>query len=168
LPTIRSRLVEVTFAPLDVDDVAAVLEREGVAPEAARAAAAIAGGSTTRARGLLGGEGTTREAAVGWFFAALEGEPIEPAWATRPTLEEGLEVIKTLTRDWLVLTLGEPALPLLAPDQAERLAALRRREPAALARTLAALGDAERIARTNVSPALVADLARMALTATSG
>jgi hypothetical protein len=32
---------------------------------------------------------------------------------------------------------------------------------------LGALGDAERIARTNVSPALVADLARMALTTTT-
>jgi hypothetical protein len=30
---------------------------------------------------------------------------------------------------------------------------------------LGALGDAERIARTNVSPALVADLAKMALVA---
>ena len=36
--------------------------------------------------------------------------------------------------------------------------------PLALARTLGALNDAERVARTNVSPALVADLAKMALT----
>ena len=87
LPTIRSRLVEVTFAPLAAAEVAEILEREGVAPEAARAAALLAGGSTTRARGLLGGEGTTREAVVTWFFAALEGEPVEAGWATRPTLE---------------------------------------------------------------------------------
>lgn len=167
LPTIRSRLVEVTFPRLTPAEVAEVLARESVPSEAAQRAAVLAGGSTTRARALLGGEGTIREAAIAWFFGALEGEPVEAAWATRPTLEEGLEVLKTLTRDWLVLTLGGPGVPLLAPDQAERLAALARREPGALARTLGALGDAERIARTNVSPALVADLARMALTTTT-
>jgi hypothetical protein len=48
------------------------------------------------------------------------------------------------------------------------LDALARPAPAALARALGALGDAERVARTNVSPALVADLARMAIAATSG
>jgi hypothetical protein len=40
---------------------------------------------------------------------------------------------------------------------------LPKREPLALTRTLAAIGDAERIARTNVTPALVAGLVRMAL-----
>jgi len=169
LPTIRSRLVEVTFPLLSDAEVAAVLERTGTPVEAARAAAMIAGGSVTRARALLEGEGSIRDAAIAWFFATLSGGEADPnPWATRATLEEGLEVVKTLARDWLVLSLGTPGLPLLAPDQAERLAALGRPSPAVLARTLGALGDAERIARTNVSPALVADLARMAIAATSG
>lgn len=173
LPTIRSRLVEVTFGLLADADVATILEREGVPAAAAKRVAAIAGGSVARARALLdddgSGSGGTRSAAIAWFFATLEGGEADAApWATRGSLEEGLEVVKTLARDWLVLALGTPGLPLLAPDQAERLAALAPREPVALARTLAALGDAERIARTNVSPALVADLARIAIAATSG
>jgi len=166
LPTVRSRLVEVTFPLLTAAEVAAILEREGVAPDAAAHAAQLAGGSTTRARALLDGEGTTREAATAWFFQTLEGGSADAAgWATRPALEEGLEVVKTLTRDWLALRVGGSDVPLLARDQAERIARLPERDPQLIARALGALGDAERVARTNVSPALVADLARMALVA---
>ena len=173
LPTIRSRLVEVTFGLLTDAEITTILEREGVAAGPAKRVAAIAGGSVARARALLdddgSGTGGTRAAAIAWFFATLEGGEADAApWATRGSLEEGLEVVKTLARDWLVLALATPGLPLLAPDQAERLAALAPREPVALARTLAALGDAERVARTNVSPALVADLARIAIAATGG
>jgi hypothetical protein len=166
LPTVRSRLLEVTFPPLTSTEVATILEREGVEPDVAAHAAAIAGGSTTRARAMLDGEGTMRDAAVTWFFATLEGgEADATGWATRPTLEEGLEVVKTLTRDWLALRVGGAGVPLLARDQAERIGRLPQRDPVAIARALGALGDAERIARTNVSPALVADLAKMALVA---
>ncbi len=135
LPTVRSRFVEVMFAP---------------APGAKR---------------LPDGEGSTREAAIAWFFATLAGEEADAAaWATRGTLADGLDVVKTLARDWLARRLAADA-PLLAPDQAERLDQLPSRELAAIARILGALGDAERIAQTNVTPALVADLARMALLA---
>jgi hypothetical protein len=164
LPTVRSRLLEVTFPPLTTTEVATILEREGVEPDVAAHTAAIAGGSTTRARAMLDGEGTMRDAAVTWFFATLEGgEADATGWATRPALEEGLEVVKTLTRDWLALRVGGAGVPLLARDQAERIGRLPQRDPVAIARALGALGDAERIARTNVSPALVADLAKMAL-----
>jgi DNA polymerase-3 subunit delta' len=169
LPTVRSRLIEVTFPLLTEREVAAILEREGVAPDAAGHAAAIAGGSVTRARALLDGEGTMRDAAVTWFFETLEGGAADAAgWATRPTLEEGLEVVKTLTRDWLAIRVGGTDVPLLARDQAERIARLPQRDPLLIARALGALGDAERVARTNVSPALVADLAKMALATTVG
>lgn len=165
LPTVRSRLVEVVFASLSATEIAAALERDGVLAADARRVAAIAGGSMSRAKALLGGEGTARESAIEWFFAILEGREVDGASWTRATLEEGLEVLKTLTRDWLALSLGTADPPLLAPDQAARLAALRRPDPAVLVRALGALGDAERIARTNVSPPLVAELARMALAA---
>jgi DNA polymerase-3 subunit delta' len=168
LPTVRSRLLEVTFPLLANREVAAILEREGVEPDVAAHAAEIAGGSTTRARAVLDGEGTMREAVVTWFFATLEGESADAsAWATRPTLDEGLEVVKTLTRDWLALRVGGAGVPLLARDQAERIGRLPLRDPVAIARALGALGDAERIARSNVSPALVADLAKMALVSTN-
>lgn len=167
LPTVRSRLVEVTFGLLSEREVARVLEREGVEPDVAAHAAALAGGSVTRARALLDGEGALRDAVVTWFFETLAGANADPgSWATRPTLEEGLDVVKTLTRDWLALRVGGPGVPLLAGDQAERIGRLPPCEPVAIARALAALSDAERVARTNVSPALVADLAKMALVGT--
>ena len=168
LPTIRSRLVEVTFPLLSEDDLVRVLERHGFGGDDARRAAGVANGSATRALAyLVEGEGATRDAAVEWFFAAVQGgEADATGWATRPTLEAGLETVKTLARDWIALGLGGN-VPLLARDQRARLEALPPREPAAFAKLLAALGDAERIARTNVSPPLVADLVRMALAPSS-
>jgi DNA polymerase-3 subunit delta' len=164
LATIRSRLVEVTFPLLSEREVAEVLERRGLTSGDAQAAASIAGGSVARALAVLDeGEGSTRSAAVEWFFAAAQGAEADASgWATRPTLEAGLETVKTLARDWIALGLGQ-SVPLLARDQRSRLETLPAREPAAFAKLLAAIGDAERIALTNVSPPLVADLVRMAL-----
>jgi hypothetical protein len=163
LPTVRSRLVEVTFAPLSDAEVAALLEREGIEPDVAARVTLPPAADATRARGLLDGEGTTRDAAIAWFFAIVTGEEADAnAWATRATLDDGLDVLKTLTRDWLALRIS-PDAPLLAPDVAYRLETLPERDPATIVRALAALGDAERIAQSNVSPALIADLAKMAL-----
>ncbi|HEY0615315.1 MAG TPA: DNA polymerase III subunit delta' [Candidatus Elarobacter sp.] len=168
LPTIRSRLVEVTFPLLSDEEVVRVLERRGVPGDDARRAADVANGSATRALAYLDeGEGATRDAVVEWFFAAATGgEADAGGWAVRPTLEAGLETVKTLARDWIALGLGG-SVPLLARDQRSRLEELPPREPASFAKLLAALGDAERIARTNVSPALVADLVRIALAPSS-
>lgn len=168
LPTIRSRLVEVTFPLLSDDDVVRVLERRGIARDDALRAATVANGSATRALAYLNeGEGATRDAAVEWFFAAAHGDEADASgWATRPALESGLETVKTLARDWIALGLGA-SVPILARDQRARLEALPAREPVAFARMLAAIGDAERIARTNVSPPLVAELVRMALAPSS-
>jgi DNA polymerase-3 subunit delta' len=165
LGTIRSRLVEVTFGRLSVSEIADALRREGAPAGDADLAAEIGNGSLARAKAYLNeGEGATRDAAVSWFFAAVAGREADHSqWATRATLEDGLDTIKTLTRDWLVLQLAGAAAPLLAPDQAPALAELPGRDPLVLARTLATIGDAERIARTNVTPALVAGLVRMAL-----
>ena len=168
MPTIRSRLVEVTFPLLSEDEVVQVLERHGTAREEAQRAASLANGSASRALAYLNeGEGATRDAAVEWFFAAAQGaEADATGWATRPTLEAGLETVKTLARDWIALGFGG-SVPLLARDQRSRLEALPRREPAAFAKMLAGIGDAERIARANVSPPLVADIVRMALAPSS-
>ncbi len=165
LATIRSRLVEVTFGRLTIAEIAGVLRRDGAAADDAQRAAEIGNGSLGRAIAYLSeGEGAVRDAAVEWFFAAVAGgEADHTPWATRATLEDGLATIKTLTRDWLVLQLAGPSAPLLARDQTAELARLPKRDPVALSRTLAAIGDAERIARTNVTPALVAGLVRMAL-----
>ena len=60
LPTIRSRCQRLLFAPLPDQMVASLLEREGVAPDTARRAAALADGSLDRARELTSDEGWTR------------------------------------------------------------------------------------------------------------
>jgi DNA polymerase-3 subunit delta' len=52
LPTIRSRCLRVTFAPLPEAVIRARLEAAGQTPEAARLAAALAGGSLARALAL--------------------------------------------------------------------------------------------------------------------
>jgi DNA polymerase-3 subunit delta' len=165
LATIRSRLVEVMFPPLTEAEIADVLIAEGTEAGEAHRAAQIGNGSLTRAHAFLSAdEGGTRDAAIAWFFAAARGAETNAAgWATRATLEEGLGTVKTLVRDWLALGVAGANAPLLARDQTAALASLPAREPAALARMLAAIGDAERIARTNVTPALVAELVRMAL-----
>lgn len=164
LPTIRSRLVEVTFPLLSADEIARILAARGTTGDDAQLAASIAGGSAARALAYLDeGEGAMRDAAVEWFFAAVAGgEADASGWATRPTLEAGLETVKTLTRDWAAMSVRGD-VPLLAPDQRARLTELPARDGASFARMLAGLSDAERIARTNVTPALVADLARIAL-----
>ena len=103
----------------------------------------IAGGSVRRALQYLDeGEGAIRDAAVEWFFAAAQGGDADATgWATRPTLEAGLETVRTLARDWIALGIAGSA-PLLAPDQRTRLAALPPRDPNAFARLLASLSDA--------------------------
>ena len=60
LPTIRSRCQRLLFAPLDDVMVASLLEREGVAADVARRAAALADGSLDRARELTSDTGWTR------------------------------------------------------------------------------------------------------------
>ena len=168
IPTIRSRLVEVTFPLLSDDEVVRILERRDILHDDALRAATVANGSAARALAYLNeGEGATRDAAVEWFFAAAHGEEADASgWATRPALESGLETVKTLARDWIALGLGG-SVRILARDQRARLEGLPAREPAAFAKMLASISDAERIARTNVSPPLVAELVRMALAPSS-
>ena len=164
LATIRSRLVDVAFPHLDTADVVALLQRGGTSEADAVRAAGVAQGSATRALAYLdAGEGGTRDAAIAYFYAAVRGAGADGTWATRPTLEDGVATIKMLARDWLALAVAGGDAPLLIADQRDELARLPVADPATLVRALAAIGEAEKIARTNVSPALVIDLVRMAL-----
>ena len=92
LPTIRSRCLRVVFAPLPADTVAERLVAEGHAPEAARLAAAVSGGSLGRALALHDDALAARRDAVlaaasldpddagGWLaFAKEHGEDRETA-----------------------------------------------------------------------------------------
>jgi len=164
IATIRSRLVEISFPSLTDEEIVEILKRHGIEAREARKAAAIARGSAGRALQYVeDDEFDLRATVVEWYYETLRGRTADSSWATRATLEAGLETVKTLTRDWIALRTAGDAAPVLAPDQRAALKKLPARDPQMMLRALAALGEAQKLARTNVSPALVADYARMAL-----
>jgi len=165
LPTIRSRLVDVRFSPLTGAQVRDVLGRLGQDPERAELGASLGQGSVTRALAALGGEEESlREQVASWFLTVVGGGTPAETWATRDTLDDGLEVVKTLTRDWVALGAAGTTAPLVAPDYGGELKGLRPLEARDAIAILSKLDDAQRLARTNVGPAMVAEIVRMALT----
>lgn len=168
LETIRSRLIEVRFPLLARAQVEEILRKLGYTDEKEISRAAlISQGSVDRALAALDGEAReVRDAAVAWFYDVIQGGNVDDAgWAVRESLEEGLEQIKTLTRDWLVARLAGKEIAPLAADEARGIAKLPKAEPSDLIRALAAITEAERVARTNVMPHLVAEYVRMNLAA---
>ena len=165
LSTIRSRFVEVRFSALTHAQVQTILEADGVAPKEAKLAATLGQGSVTRARAAIADdEQSLRAGVIGWFFQVIDGRTPPETWATRETLDEGLETLKTLVRDWAALSIAGPDAPVLSADHVK---ALRKLQPLAagdVQRILARLGDAQQLAETNVSPGLVAEMVRMHLT----
>jgi len=175
LATIRSRFVEIPFGPLPASDVARVLEGAGVARDAARRAAEVALGSITRARSVLDeDESGVRSASFAWFASAVKGEQPSSAFLRlddrslsgaekRALVGELIEVVRVAARDWAALSLGTADVPLLAGDQRARIAELPARDTRSIVALLGAIGDVERISRTNVSAGLVVDYLRMQL-----
>jgi DNA polymerase-3 subunit delta' len=163
LPTIRSRLLEVAFAPLTAGEVASVLRERDVTEVDADRIAALAGGNATRALEMLDdGEESLRSIVAAWFFASVRGGVATSSWATRETLADGLEIVKSLARDWIA-TGTVRVSSLLAPDYSREIAQLRPLDPTSAVRLLEKLEDAHRKSQSNVTPALVADSVRMAL-----
>jgi DNA polymerase-3 subunit delta' len=164
LATIRSRTLDVRFPLLSNAQVREILDRMHYGDADAQLAASLSGGSITRALATLDGEEESLRAhVVRWFFESVAGKSPQESWATRETLDEGLETVKMLVRDWIVAN-GHDGVALVSIDQAERLRKLKRLDRNAAAKLLGRLDDAQRLARTNVSPALVGELVRMALT----
>jgi DNA polymerase III delta prime subunit len=165
LATIRSRLVDIRFPLLAQTQVREILRKMGYDEEHAHLGASLGQGSVTRAIAALGDEEETLRSIVAqWFFAVLAGESPEQSWVTRETLDEGLETIKSLVRDWTALSLAGDRAPLVAVDYADDIRALPAPSALEVSAMLGKLDDAQRIARTNVSPAMVLELVRMALT----
>lgn len=165
LATIRSRLAELHFPILSQTQVQEILICKGTPPEEAQFGAVLSQGSVTRALTALGDvESNFRGCVAEWFFTAVVGGSPEQGWATRETLDEGLEILKTLTRDWIAAGASGPPAPLLAVDYAARLKKLPDLSPERAVYSLMKITEAQRLARTNVSPALVMDFVRMALT----
>lgn len=170
--TIHSRLIEVRFPLLRAGEVAEILRREGVDDAQAQIGAALAQGSATRALSALSddGEGSEnlRASVARWFFEVVAGESPESGWANRETLDEGLELLKTLVRDWVALGLNGANVPLLAIDYSERLGKLRRPSAEQATTMLVKVNEAQKLARTNVTPALVSEYLRMTLSGKAG
>ncbi len=166
LTTIRSRALDVRFPPLSKPVVRDLLRKAGYGEEDAALGAGLSGGSVTRAIAALEGEEESLRTAVArWFFESVAGRTPQESWATRDALDEGLETIKTLARDWIVAgSIGAPDTALAALDYAERLRELPPLEPRRAVELLAKIDDAQRLARTNVSAAMVSEIVRMALT----
>jgi DNA polymerase-3 subunit delta' len=164
LPTIRSRLIEVRFAPLSRDAVNGILRRQGFGKADADLGSALGGGSVTRARAALEDEEESLRAQVArWFFESVKGNASDHPWASRETLDEGLQTIKTLVRDWVVAA-GVRSATIVSVDYEPRIRRLPPLPAPRAVELLAKLDDAARLASTNVSPAMVAEIVRMALT----
>jgi len=175
LATIRSRFCEVAFPPLGSHDVERVLIESGVTPEKARFAAAASLGSLTRARAVLDEDDAgVREASFCWFADAVRGRTPDASFLRlddrslsgaqkRALVLELIELVRVAARDWTALALAGSQVPLLAADQRERTLSLPPREARSLVAVLAAIGDAHRLAHTNVSAGLVVDFLRVAL-----
>ena len=164
LPTIRSRAVEVRFPLLSKAQVREILSGLHYGREDAERAASLSGGSAARALATLEGEEESlRGHVVRWFFESVGGNSPKDSWVTRETLDDGLETIKTLVRDWIVAS-GYDGVALVSLDHTERLRRLRPLDGRAAVVLLGKLDEAQRIARTNVSPTLVGEFVRMALT----
>ena len=169
LETIRSRLVELRFAPLSSAQVEKVLLDDDVPAKDAKLAATLGQGSITRARSVLADEeGGLRASVIDWFFEVIEGGTPQVSWVSRETLDEGLETLKTLMRDWIAISLAGKDAPILAADCAAQLKKLPKIDSANASRALMRITDAQKIARTNVSPALVCELVRMHLSSLAG
>ncbi len=165
LPTIRSRLIELRFPLLSKQTLREVLHRNGFSTADADVGASLGGGSVTRALAALERDEESLRAQVArWFFESVEGKAPERPWATRETLDEGLQTVKTLARDWIVAGSGREAAAIVCTDYAQPLRRLSSLPPARAVELLGKLDDAARLARTNVSAALVGEMVRMALT----
>lgn len=166
LATIRSRVIELRFPPLSHAQVKRILLNLGRDEAQAQLGASLGQGSVSRAIASLEGEEESLRAQVAqWFFAVVRSDSALENWATRDTLDEGLEVVKSLVRDWVAVGAAGPAAPVMAVDFAERIRELPALEPARAIGMIAKLDDAQRLARTNVNPGMVAEIVRMALSA---
>jgi DNA polymerase-3 subunit delta' len=175
LATIRSRFVEVAFSPLPAADVEAALLAQGFDVERARMAAAVSLGSVTRARSVLDEEEAgIRDASFEWFENAMLGKPADASFLRlddrslsgsekRALVGELIELVRTGARDWAAASLAGGTAPQLAPDQRARLQRIPARDPEQIAVLLGAIGDAARIANSNVSAGLVVDYLRLQL-----
>lgn len=135
LPTILSRCQEVRFDSLGEGHLREILARHGRTPDAAAAAAALAGGSAERALALDVGEARARrDRIVQEVWDALDSLPAvleraDDLAADRPGFEAALEILTSFSRDLAVAKVGGGAVPLVHGDREADVARLAARHP---------------------------------------
>ncbi len=161
LPTIRSRCQRLLFAPLSDTMVASLLEREGVAADVARRAAALADGSLDRARELTSDAGWTRCEDLRSRLEQIDRlsipERLDLAGELSPRGERNRtqQALTTATvlgsfRDMMLAAAREAAAAHDPSDDHERLAAVRRAHRR-MANVYASVRDLERNANANLT-----------------
>ncbi len=146
LPTIASRCQQVRFDAPPVEQIAARLEEEGVAPEAAAACARLGLGDARRARALAAGDGAAlRAGAEAVARGALRGEIAARPWMVlleqaRAAGAHAGEVVQRALEDELgfAITKDHARMRREAAERGKRAA--RRAQTAALDRGLALVG----------------------------
>jgi DNA polymerase-3 subunit delta' len=137
LPTIRSRCLRIPFGPVPAEAIARRLEAEGHAPDRARLAAALSGGSLAHAMALDDDELGERRAVVEQVAALDPSDPMgwlalaREAGGKREQAEALCELLLVWLRDVAVAQAGggELALADLAPATRGVAAALDPAEP---------------------------------------
>jgi DNA polymerase-3 subunit delta' len=163
LPTILSRCQGVRFEPLDEASLRKILERHGRTPEAAAAAAPLAGGSAARALTLDVEETrATRDRIVREVWEAL-ASPVsilacaEELARDRVRLEAALEILMGFTRDLAVAKVGGAA-PLVHADRlAEAIRLAAGHSTGAILAIHDAQAEAQRALAKNANPRFTAE-----------
>lgn len=164
IPTIRSRMVELSFAALTREEIVGALRKRGLDEQRSADAAALAQGSLARAISLVDeGEESLRASVTRWFFAAAANDVSEENWATRETLDEGIEIVRLLARDWVALSTVGGQSAMGTADARDRLRTLPVLSSANAVCLLGRLDDARGVSHSNVSANLVSEMMRMAV-----
>ena len=165
LATIRSRMIGVRFGPVGSAEIEAFLRARGVGADQARTAAGLAQGDLSRALAAVEGGAYAdlrRQTAV-WLDGALRGGMVEAEWVARDNIESVLREVKRLLRDWLVVSASGDAERALVADESARVASWPHRGTPGILAAIAATGEAQELAATNVPPSYVMDWLRVQL-----
>lgn len=161
LPTVRSRCLRVSFRPLPTALVEERLRAAGHAPEAARLAAHLSGGSLGKAQALDDQALAERRQAVEQASALEAGDAREwIAFAAargkdREVARETCELLLVWLRDVLARAVGGDRAELALGDLAPRTAAAAARlHPREVLRRAERVKQALRALRQNAAPAL--------------
>jgi DNA polymerase-3 subunit delta' len=161
LPTVVSRCRQIHFGPIARQDLAAILVRDlAIDPQQAAHAAALAGGSVTRAVAMHSGQGLRRRA---WLKAQLAELPrqtplgllalAEKLARERGDVEGDLEIVATWLRD-AAIARHCPESMIHADERGAIQAAAVGFEDHAVAEAIDALQAAVRKLRANANPRL--------------